>query len=433
MLVSRKTSLTLAIVCSLTMGTAFPAVKSRSISPSRQFLVYGADLAIRGAMCDLAEQTKENLLRLLDQHDNWKTPIIISLDYPQANTPETPGSRLEVSQLGYGLKLQLNLLVTAEMEGRDVRRVLLRTVLIEMMYRERGNIAASMSYVAPPEWLLDGVLALQPGVDADERVQLLKTVVNSNKIAPLEDIVRQSQTQLDVPSRKLFDAYSEALVQLLLQAPGGKQKLAQFIADLPAAPTDEMANLCVHFPETLGRSPGKWWALSVAWLSAKNRYEILSAAETSTLLNHLLRFPITGPDGTRREYSLGDYESFCQLPGYRGALEQVGRQLLLLGARAHPFYRAIVQEDYELSALLVRGQARWVRGSLDRVARHRAVIKRQANQIADYLNWYEATQLKTMSGAFTNLLVDTKTADNSQTPRRDPISVYLDSIEMEMQ
>ena len=49
----------------------------------------------------------------------------------------------------------------------------------------------------------------------------------------------------------------------------------------------------------------------------------------------------------------------------------------------------------------------------------------------DYLNWYEATQTKTMSGAFSQLLEAAKSADAPQPRRRDPISVYLDSIEVE--
>ena len=71
---------------------------------------------MRGAMCDLAEQTKANLLRLLDLRDNWKTPLIINLDYPRANFPDAPAAQLDVSQLGFGLKLQLNLLVTGELK-----------------------------------------------------------------------------------------------------------------------------------------------------------------------------------------------------------------------------------------------------------------------------------------------------------------------------
>ena len=163
-----RISAAFALLLCLAHPVASSAGKLRSISTSRQFLVYGVDVALRGAICDVAEQTKSNLLRLLDQHDSWKTPLIINLDYPEANFPDATAARLDVSQLGYGLKMQLNLLVTAEMSGRDVQRQLLRAILIEMMYRDRGNIAVGTPYVTGPEWLVEGVLALQPGRDSDE-------------------------------------------------------------------------------------------------------------------------------------------------------------------------------------------------------------------------------------------------------------------------
>ena len=422
-----------ALLLCLAHPVASHAGKPLSISTSRQFRVYGADVALRGVICGLAERTKSTLLCLLDQRDSWKTPLVINLDFPQANFPDRPAPHLDVSQLGYGLKMQLNLLVTGEMTDRDLQRQFLRAILIEMMYRDRSEIAVGTPYFAPPEWLVEGVLAHQLARDSYENPRLLQNMVGANKIALLEDVVRQARMPPDVPSQKLFDAYSEALLQLLLEAPEGKQKLRRFIRDLPTSPSDSMADLCAHFPGTLGRSRDKWWALSVARLAASNRYEVLSATETAAILDHYLRFPIDGPDGKTRKYSLGEYQAFRKLPRYRGVLEEVGRQLLLLGARAHPFYRAIVQEDYELASLLARGKTRRVGERLNRVASDRAVIEQQAAGIDDYLNWYEATQLKTMSGAFAQVLKDAGAADSSRSRRRDPISIYLDSIENEME
>jgi hypothetical protein len=412
-------------------GAAYPAGKPHSTSSSRQFIVYGADLRVRAAMCDLAERTKANLFHLLDLRDHWKTLLIINLDCPQANFPDAPLPQLDFSQLGYGLKLQLNLLVSDKMQGSEVQRQLLRAILIELMYRDRGNIAAGTPYVAPPDWLVDGVLELQPGRDSGENAKLLQTVVNRKKITPLDDLVRQRRRQLDAPSRQLHDAYAMALLQLLLDVPGGRRQLAQFIADLPAAPNDVLADLRVHFPETLGRSPGKWWALTVARLSASDRYETLSATETAARLDRVLRFFIPVRDGTTRGYSLGDYETFRKLPAYRAVLGRVSQQLLLLGARAHPYYRPIVQENHELAELIARGKLGNLRARLERVASCRQIIERQENEIDDYLNWYEATQTKKMSGAFSQLLGTAQAAEQAQSRRRDPISVYLDSIEME--
>jgi hypothetical protein len=308
---------------------------------------------------------------------------------------------------------------------------LLRAILVEMMYRDRGNIAAGAPYVTPPDWLVEGVLALQPGRGSDDDAELLHTIVASKKIPPLEDIVRQRRAHLDAPSRQLHAAYSRALVQLLLDTPDGRNRLARLVTDLPDAPNDAVADLRAHFPETLGRSSGKWWALSVAQLSAMNRYETLSAAETSARLDRILRFSISTPDGRSRDYSLGEYNAFRKLPGCRDTLRRVSQQLLLLGARAHPSYRAIVQKEYEVAELLTRGKTRRVPERLNWVASHRALIDQQATEIDDYLNWYEATQSKTISGTFSQILEPTAALEEALPRRRDPISVYLDSIEME--
>jgi hypothetical protein len=433
MLSARKVLLALWVITPVINPGICLSAKPSSTSTSRQFLIFGAEVSVRGAICDLAERTKSHLLHLLSQHDNWKTPLLINLDYPQVNYPDLREARIEVSQLGFGLKLQLNLLVTPELQGRAVQREILRAILIEWIYRGRANVAAGSPCVSPPDWLLDGLLALQPGNEIGITAELLQTVVDANKIAPLEDVVKQTHSRLDAASRKLFEAYSQALLQLLLETPNGRQKLLQYLMDLPDAPNDALADLRVHFPETLGHAPDKWWGLSVARLSAANRHEILGATQTSKLLDRLLHFRIADRDGKTREYSLGDYAIFRKLPGYPGVLERIGRQLLLLSARAHPSYRAIVQEDYELTELLGSGQTKGVRQRLARVESYRAVIERRANEIDDYLNWYEATQLKTISGAFTEVLKNAQAPEENRPHRRDAISVYLDSIEMEMQ
>ena len=427
----RKISTLVAALLLLAAGRVFAEAKPGSTSTSRQFVVYGADVRVRGAVCGLAERTKANLLRLLRRADNWKTPLVVNLDYPQANFPETPAEHLDFSQTGFGLKLQLNLLVTGDLDGRAVQRELLRAILIEMMYRERAEVAAGTPYVEPPDWLLDGVLQLAPGHDSDETAQVLQTMVAAKKIAPLDDVVRQRRELLDPSSRKIYDDYSMALLQLLIDSPDGRRKLVRFITDLPVSPNDSMADLRAHFPAVLGKSSDKWWSLSVARLSATDRYETLGAAETAARLDRLIRFSISDRNGTRGLYTLDDYDNFLRLPASARPLRQMSRQLLLLGAQAHPSYRAIVQEYYQLVELLARGKTDKVMPRLRRVASYREAVEQQGRDIDDYLNWYEATQPKTMSGAFSQDLEAVTAADEALPRRRDPISVYLDSVEMQ--
>ena len=71
-------------------SSANAAAPARSVSSSRQFVVYGPDAQLRGAVCYLAEQTKKIALSLLREEDHWKTPIVIDAQSPEANLPELP-------------------------------------------------------------------------------------------------------------------------------------------------------------------------------------------------------------------------------------------------------------------------------------------------------------------------------------------------------
>ena len=93
------------------------SLPQRSVSPSRQFILYGADARLRGAVSELAETTKGNLLELLRQPDGWRTPIIVNLQLPQATRPEIPPAALRFSQTGFGLKLQLDLTIAPELDA----------------------------------------------------------------------------------------------------------------------------------------------------------------------------------------------------------------------------------------------------------------------------------------------------------------------------
>ena len=141
------------------------ASPERSVSPSHQFIVYGGDATLRGAVSKLAEQTKAILLALLRQRDQWKTAIVINLQPEQANLPEIPPAELRLSQTGSGMKLQLDLTIAQNLHASLMERELLRAILLEMIYRKESDIPPGVAFVEPPDWLLDGVLALTPGRD----------------------------------------------------------------------------------------------------------------------------------------------------------------------------------------------------------------------------------------------------------------------------
>ncbi len=192
------------------------ASPERSISTSRQFRVYATDIRLRGAICDLAERTKRDLLELTGQRDEWTTPIIVNAQYPQADLPEKPRAALNFAQTGFGLKFQLDLTIDLAVSQLEIRRELLRAVLLEMMYRRETNLPAGTAYVTPLAWLLDGIPPRQSDFDRGKLIDLLTGAVARGRIRPLKEFLRpQELSDLDAPSRLLYRAYSFALVEFL--------------------------------------------------------------------------------------------------------------------------------------------------------------------------------------------------------------------------
>jgi hypothetical protein len=406
------------------------ASPARSVSPSQQFIVYGADAALRAAVSELAERTKANFLALLRRPDRWKTPVIINLQLPQANLPKIPAAGLRFSQTGFGLKLQLDLTIDRDADGSLVERALLRAILLEMIYRSQPDIAAGTRYVQPPDWLLDGALALTPGRD---RGPLVEALLLSDKILPLEELLRPGRISgLDSPARLLYRAYSFALVQLLVGATGGPEQLARYIDNLSRSSTDPLADLRAQFP-TLDGSTEKTWRSSVARLSATQSYQLLTVAETERRLGDLLRVRISAPGRPTRMVQLDDLSQRKILSVEIAAIATLTQELLLLEARANPILRPIVQEYQQIAVLLVNSKRKGLTTRLAQLQANRARITTRMIEIDDYMNWFEATQSKTKSGAFADYLKAVQGQNDARPRRRDALSVYLDAMEEQFQ
>lgn len=391
------------------------------MSPSQQFVIYGGNAGLRGAVSELAEQTKSNLLSLLRQPDRWKTPIVVNLQPEQANLPEIPPAELRFSQTGFGLKLQLDLTIAQNLDASLMEHELLRAILLEMIYRKQPDIAPGTVLVQPPDWLLDGVLALTPGRDRGPLVEALST---SDKALSLEEFLQRYPALLDSGGRILYRAYSSVLVQLLAEGMDGRARLSRYIDNLSNASNDPLADLKAQFPILAGDTE-KAWRLTVARLSAAQSYQLLTFAESERRLDELLR--IKAPD-TGKSVELGDFARQKPSVAEKAALNQLSQVLLLFVGQANPVLRPVAREYQQIATLLARGKRGRVAKRLARLRVTREQLRARMNDIDDYMNWFEATQMESGSGNFTDYI---KAADQSRLPtprRRDPLSVYLDSL-----
>jgi hypothetical protein len=113
------------------------------------------------------------------------------------------------------------------------------------------------------------------------------------------------------------------------------------------------------------------------------------------------------------------------------ALSQLSRDLLVFVAQANPVLRPIAREYQQMAALLARGKKRGIAKRLSRVDSTYKQLAARMSDIDDYMNWFEATQIKKGSGNFTDYLKAVNQSHVSAPNRHDPLSVYVDALEDE--
>lgn len=405
----------------------------QSISTSRQFVVYGTDLVMRGAICDLAERTKRELLTLLEQRDDWTTPIVINAQYPKANLPELPRLSVDLGQTGFGLKLQLDLVVTSEARSPEIRREILRALLLERMYRGQSNIAAGTAYRLPPDWLLDGVPEQQSDFPRERVARVLALPFSTKNILPLEKFLEQKRDLLDGAGRVLYRAYAFALVDLLSHSPEWPRRIARFIAELPGASNDRVAELHEHFPEVFGAESAEIrWEKQIARLSMDKPFQLMGMGETERLLAAKLRIKIS-EQGIEKNYALEEFAPILKSKSGKKLLTALAQDLTALATRANPVYAPIIAEYAEITARVSRGRTLGIERRFERLRTARAALTAQMRQIDDYMNWFEATSVARPSGEFADYMEAAKRAVEPERTRRDRISIYLDALETQFE
>src|SRR6266513_2868426 len=399
----------------------------RSVSPSGQFVVYGGDPAWRGAASALAERTKTNLLAILHRRDQWNIAAVINLQSRAPNLPEIPSAALRFSQTGSGLKLQLDLAISREINSAATERELLRVILLEMIYRNQTAIAPGDVYVEPPSWLVEGLLALAPNRD---RTSLVNALAVSGRVTSLNEFLRERLELLDPAGRVLHRAYSFALLQLLTESADGHARLGRYIENLSFATNDPLPDLEAVFPQLAGNDE-KIWRSKIADMKSSKRADLLTFSQTEEKLADLLRTKFPTMDRRNKFVSVSLEDLYQKKPNstQRLALQKFSQELMLLAAHANPVLRPVVQDYQQLTGQLALGKNRAVAARLVELKILRAKLSARMSEVDDYLNWFEATQLKTQSGLFEDYLNTSNPAVPSPAHRKDAYSAYLDAME----
>ena len=309
--------------------------------------------------------------------------------------------------------------------------------MLEYAYRNQPSLVrASVPYAEPPPWLIDGLASLAADPDPDTGSALFQGLIQSGKTPTLSLFLSENPATLDTPSRRLYSACSMSLVRLLLGMSNGSVEMQNFIRHWPGGSADPEAELLKAFPglDSGHQSLEKWWSIGLAAQSAADRYQGLSLADTSQQIDNALKFDVAmdKAGSTKKSFTLDQYASFKSAPGATAALNNLSERLVALETRANPLMREIVAGYEELSVRLAHHEAHHLQARLDNLADYRKQLLDHMDKIADYLNWYEATQRTQASGSFDEYIRTADQIDKQTAPERhDPISKYMDGVEQE--
>jgi len=428
--VNRRT-LPLAVVL-LALVASGRAAEPQPRTDSGQFTIYCENAGLRRQVASFAVQTRAEVIALLGESDTWKRPIVVNLrlDSPagRSRTPVT----LSMVQSPVGLKYEIMAYLGTEPTDINLQKHLIRAVLLEYMYR-RGT-PADGSYVEPPWWLVEGAVELLRRRESGVQPRFFRTLIETNKLPPITAFLAQRPDELGPTALAVDRALAMCFVQLLVEQPGGRDRLASLVRAWPESRGDSLAALGKEFPALAGGAPAlqKWWTLNLARYAAGDRLLGLAADETTRQIAALLEFDFAEKDGTKQRFAVADFPRFLKLPGAKPALAARQAALVDLSIRANVLLRPVLAEYHECLGLLARGKTRGMEERLARAAELHQLVTRRASDIGDYMNWFEATQMGGRSGAFDSYLKAADEIDEQLKTRTDPVSRYLDQLEREL-
>ncbi|HEY5894536.1 MAG TPA: hypothetical protein VIT91_15045 [Chthoniobacterales bacterium] len=417
-------------------GQAAAQNGERSVSGSGRFFVFSENKDLRQKIAGESDEIRRVVLDELGLQTGASTPVVVTVDRKRTTQPGAPDADLNWIFTDAGPRVQLNLRVEDGQTPIDFRTQIVQAVLLAEKFRDKPP-EPGKTYAEPPTWFVEGISEKERLRRSEPDASIYKGLMDLHEVPDLADFLATNPSKMTGAELSIFRAYGCALVNLLQNLPGGKRALLAFLKQAPADRADQIKLLFKTFPQ-VNASPSsleKWWTLSLAKLSAADRYTAFTASETDRQLAKALAVTITDPaTAQRQEYTLEQFPEFMKSKSRKTAMIGVNWELIRLSVRATPLFRPVLNEYREIVRSLERGKTRNVAQKLIDLAELRAQILRRVDEVADYLNWMEVTQLPAQSHEFDSYMRLSSQFDNPAAKRHtDPVGKYLDAVEYEIQ
>ena len=325
----------------------------RVTSSTKQFLITGGPPQERANAAQLAEEAKDELLRLTEERDTWKIPITMILhgNFGEPMPPRTSAIQILVNESGYQLRLDTHL-------GRGIEHDRFKfattaALIYERTLRNQLVQDSGIPFYVPP-WLIDGLREATAWRLAQSDRRLYEALFKTGGLFKIDELFAVTVSdfeEMDAAMRAAFRVSSGALVMALLQQPLGREGFRTFLNDVAAYQGEMPSLLRKHFPELnlSETSLSKWWALQLANIGGQNlATDILSISQTELLLTDSLRLHFRTQEGITMQKELSAWPEIAALTqAERTKSVQLAQDSLVrLSYRCFPSYRPILAEYF---------------------------------------------------------------------------------------
>ncbi|TAE74905.1 MAG: hypothetical protein EAZ84_10225 [Verrucomicrobia bacterium] len=180
------------------------------------------------------------------------------------------------------------------------------------------------------------------------------------------------------------------------------------------------------------QSLAKWWALTLAKLVEPKLSEVLSIRETEEALVAGLTFHGRDASGKPVKRGIEEWRSLVELdPADRVEdLRVAGEALTRLSYRCFPSYRPMLAEYQRILRELGAGGNPELDSRLAELAEQRRVRVERALRARDYMDYFEISRARDLSGEFDDYLrLKQELELRPRTARKDRISLRLDTMQ----
>ncbi|MFN9512944.1 MAG: hypothetical protein ACK57Z_08225 [Akkermansiaceae bacterium] len=406
-----------------------------AISRSRQFKIKGSDPEMRAAAANLAEEIKDEMLRLLEEKDEWKVPVNVEMrgTYGDPVPLRKTVLKLKYNEVGYEVDIFVHL--SRGLHKESYQRAVIEGCLLARSFKDAPKTDEKVPYSVSP-WLVEGfaeAIAWRLG-QSDRR--MYDTLFRHGGLFELKNLFEldgAAYLALDAASKAAFRVSAGAMVMALSEQPDGKAGMRSFLKEASTYSGEIPTLLRQHFPElNLSQSSlSKWWALQLAIKGEVPLAEVMSVFVTDQELGRGLKIRYRNAEGGLDELPLLDWQRVPELTKAERmeAVRLTEDELVRLSLRCFPSFRPLLNEYQLILAKWVAGETKGLNDSLSKLSETRATMVSKSERARDYMDWFEITRARETSGEFNEYLTLKSRLKFQTIPRKDTVSKYLDRLD----